>query len=163
MASLETLIKAKIPAGSEQNIEEGRIYSFTEGNTYTKACKCWCWCPTTNGCTTIEAWGAGGSGAKMCCCGGGLPGNSGAYVRKTICQNSGNYIYGCTGFACGNSDSLCFRGCSEPTMLCWFSCATNGCICSQGGRGGISFCSTSPSLYCCFYANGFCGSKSRSL
>ena len=37
MASLETLIKAKVPAGSEQNIEEGRIYSFTEGNTYTKA------------------------------------------------------------------------------------------------------------------------------
>ena len=60
MASLEALIKAKLPASAEENLESGRIYSFTEGNTYTKACKCWCWCPTTTGRADIEVWGAGG-------------------------------------------------------------------------------------------------------
>ena len=83
MASLEALIKAKLPASSEENLESGRIYSFSEGNTYTKACNCWCWCPTTTGSAVIEVWGAGGSGAKMCCCGNGLPGNSGAYSKTT--------------------------------------------------------------------------------
>jgi hypothetical protein len=27
-------------------------------------------------------WGAAGSGAEMCCCGGGIPGNPGGYARK---------------------------------------------------------------------------------
>lgn len=29
-------------------------------------------------------------------------------------------------------------------------------MCSQGGKGGVSICSTTPSGYCCFRANGFC-------
>jgi len=156
MASLEALLKAKIPAGTEDNLETGRIYSFTEGNTYTKFCKQICWCPNSNGTAIIEIWGAGGSGAKMCCCGGGIPGNSGSYSRKEISMSSSNTITGCTGFACGNSDALCFRGCSEPTMICWFSTTSNGCMCARGGKGGVSICSTSPSMYCCFRANGFC-------
>ena len=45
MASLETLIKAKVPSKGEDNPETGRVYSFAEGNTYTKFCKCICWCP----------------------------------------------------------------------------------------------------------------------
>ena len=40
MASLEALIKAKSPAASEDNLESGRLYSFSEGNTYSKFCKC---------------------------------------------------------------------------------------------------------------------------
>ena len=56
-------------------------------------------CPGT---VTIEMWGAGGSGAKMCCCGNGLPGNSGSYSKRTITMGTSNYIYGCVGFACGN-------------------------------------------------------------
>jgi hypothetical protein len=159
MASLETLLKAKVPGGSEQNLETGRIYSFAEGNTYTKACKCWCWCPTATGVATIEVWGAGGSGAKMCCCGGGIPGNSGAYAKKEIAMTTSQYMWGCTGFACGNSDALCFRGCSEPSTVCWTSTSTNGCICAKGGKGGVSICSTTPSMYCCFLANGFCGTN----
>ena len=159
MASLETLLKAKVPAGSEQNLETGRIYSFAEGNTYTKACKCWCWCPTATGVATIEVWGAGGSGAKMCCCGGGIPGNSGAYAKKEIAMTTSQYMWGCTGFACGNSDALCFRGCSEPSTVCWTSTSTNGCMCAKGGKGGVSICSTTPSMYCCFLGNGFCGTN----
>ena len=30
---------------------------------------------------TIEMWGAGGSGARMCCCGGGIPGNAAGYPK----------------------------------------------------------------------------------
>ena len=30
---------------------------------------------------TIEMWGAGGSGARMCCCGGGIPGNAAGYSK----------------------------------------------------------------------------------
>ena len=159
MASLETLLKAKVPGGSEQNLETGRIYSFAEGNTYTKACKCWCWCPTATGVATIEVWGAGGSGAKMCCCGGGIPGNSGSYAKKEIAMTTSQYMWGCTGFACGNSDALCFRGCSEPSTVCWTSTSTNGCMCAKGGKGGVSICSTTPSMYCCFLGNGFCGTN----
>lgn len=159
MASLETLLLARNPIGAEENLESGRIFSFTEGNTYTKACKCWCWCPTSTGTVDIEVWGAGGSGARMCCCGGGLPGNSGSYSRKQITMNTGNFIWGCTGFACGNSSQLCFRGCSEPSTVCWTSTSTNGCMCSKGGKGGVSFCSSSPSMYCCFLANGFCATN----
>ena len=159
MASLETLLKAKLPSSGEDNLETGKIYSFAEGNTYTKACRCWCWCPNATGVAQIEIWGAGGSGAKMCCCGGGLPGNSGSYSKKTITMTSSQYLYACTGFACGNSDALCFRGCSEPTTVCWTSTSTNGCMCARGGKGGMSYCSTSPSLYCCFLAGGFCATN----
>ena len=156
MASLETLLKAKLPSSGEDNLESGKIYSFAEGNTYTKACRCWCWCPDATGVAQIEIWGAGGSGAKMCCCGGGLPGNSGSYSKKTITMTSSQFLYACTGFACGNSDALCFRGCSEPTTVCWQSTSTNGCMCARGGKGGVSYCSSSPAMYCCFLAGGFC-------
>ena len=94
MASLEALIKAKLPQASEDNLETGRLYSFAEGNTYSKFCKCACWCPTSNGTAIIEVWGAGGSGAKMCCCGNGLPGNSGSYSKTTKTMTPSDYMYG---------------------------------------------------------------------
>ena len=34
---------------------------------------------------------------------------------------------------------------------------TRGCICAQGGRGGISFCTDSRSPYSCFRTGYFCG------
>ena len=43
--TLEALIKAKGSSKGEDNPETGRLYSFAEGNTYTKFCKCACWCP----------------------------------------------------------------------------------------------------------------------
>jgi hypothetical protein len=156
MASLEALIKAKQPQSEEENLESGRLYSFSEGNTYTKFCKCSCWCPQGNGTAVIEVWGAGGSGAKMCCCGNGLPGNSGSYSKTTKVMTPSDYMYGCTGFACGNSDALCFRGCSEPTMVCMVAASGNSCMCARGGKGGVSYCSTGTSMYCCFRAGGFC-------
>jgi len=156
MPSLETLLKARQPSSGEENIEKGKLYSFSEGNMYTKFCNYWCWQAPGNGTVELELWGAGGSGAKMCCCGFGLPGNSGAYAKKSFTVQTNCYMCGCIGFACGNSDALCFRGCSEPSMVCWFGNGTSGCMCSQGGKGGVSICSTTPSGYCCFRANGFC-------
>ena len=74
-------------------------------------------------------------------------------------MTTSQFMWGCTGFACGNSDALCFRGCSEPSTVCWTSTSTNGCMCARGGKGGVSYCSTTPSMYCCFLAGGFCGTN----
>lgn len=159
MASLATLLESKLPVIQEEVLESGRIYSFQEGNVFTKVRNtCYVWCPTANGQAVIEIWGAGGSGAKMCCCGNGLPGNSGAYSRKTISVTPSNCLCMVTGFSCGN-DVLCFRGCSDSTQLCWKGSDginPNGCMCAEGGKGGVSICSTTPSMYCCFTNNGFC-------
>lgn len=113
----------------EDNLEKGRIWVYQEGNEYTtKFCMngtggCWCWRSPGTGKVVIEVWGAAGSGARSCCCAKGYPGNPGAYVRKCICVNSTNFVCGCNGFSCGNADSQQFRGCSEPTMVCWTGCA----------------------------------------
>lgn len=156
MASLKSLLGSRNFASDEQNLEEGRIYSYMNGQMYTKMCNGFCFVAPGSGTAQIDSWGAGGSSARMCCCGFGLPGNASAYTRKQISMSSGQRVCGCLGKSCGNASSLCFRGCSEPTMYCWFSTSTNSCVCTQGGKGGVSFCSSSPSGYCCYRANGFC-------
>lgn len=157
MPSLSDLVRDKTPTTGETNLEQGEMFSFYEGAEYTKFHTCWCWVSCGAGTVRLEIWGAGGSGAKMCCCGFGLPGNSGAYARRDFTVDSGCYICGCNGFACGNADALCFRGCSEPTNVCWYGSGTNGCMCAMGGKGGVSYCSTSNSAKCCYLGNGFCG------
>ena len=209
----------------EDNLEKGRIWVYTDGNMYSAFCNGFCWRSPGTGCIVIESWGAAGSGAQMCCCGAGLPGNAPAYTKKCLCVIAGNYVCGYIGRSCNNSSALCFRGCSEATCVCWFGCspkalyeggyypgdsdsfkgnnpwgwgsgggdpmslnegnvnfqnggncgitggntlnpsgngnccswsqcraagATNGCICSQGGKGGISFCMDTKSPYSCF-------------
>lgn len=156
MASLKSLLGSKNFQGTEGNLEKGRIWSYNNGAMYGCMCNGACWKAPGTGKATIDVWGAGGSSSKMCCCGGGLPGNAGAFSRKEINVASGNYFCGCMGKSCNNADSLCNRGCSSNTAICWFSTTTNGCVCVQGGRSGTTFCSSSPSLYCCFRANGFC-------
>ena len=216
----------------EDNLEKGRIWVYTDGNMYTSFCNGFCWRSPGTGCIVIESWGAAGSGAQMCCCGAGLPGNAPAYVKKCLCVTAGNYVCGYIGRSCNNSSALCFRGCSEATCICWFGCspkalyeggyypgdsdsfkgnnpwgwgsgggdpmslnegnvnfqnggncgigggnalnpsgngnccnwqqcraigATNGCICAQGGKGGISFCMDTKSPYSCFRTGYFCG------
>lgn len=160
MASLKTLLKTKYNnvSNQEENLETGQIWVYQQANIRTKLPYGFCWKAPSAGTAVIEAWGAGGSAGRMCCCGFGVPGNSGSYSKKTIRVTTGCYVCGDIGFSCGNTD-LCFRGCSEPTVLCWFGCGTNGCICAQGGRGGTSYCSTTPSAYCCFTAGGFCTTK----
>ena len=168
MASLTTLLKNKYSffVGNEQNLERGEIYSYYPGNHYTNFRCHVCWVPPRAGCARIEIWGAGGSGAEMCCCGGGLPGNPGAYSTKCIrieqadIDGGASFVCGVIGFSCGNSSDLCHRGRSEPTQICWFgNNQQDGCMCAQGGKGGYSYCSTGTSLYCCFVAGGFCGNR----
>jgi hypothetical protein len=158
MPSLQTLLKSRHPVGQdEQNLEKGTVFVFSPGTQYTEFCTGFCWQAPGTGTAVIEAWGPGGSGARMCCCGGGVPGNAGAYAKRTVPVCAGKFITGIPGFSCGNASALCFRGCSLPTQLCWQGADdANGCMCAQGGAGGRSYCSTSTSLFCCYRAGGFC-------
>jgi len=79
----------------EDNLEKGRIWVYSEGNMYTGFCNGFCWKPPGTGTAVIEIWGAAGSGAKMCCCGAGLPGNPPAYVKKTVCVCPSNFLWLC--------------------------------------------------------------------
>jgi hypothetical protein len=156
--SFRKLVRNRVETAyaDEESLERGRIFMFTETGVRTKSYPCVCWIAPCCGCVILEAWGAGGSGGRMSCCGGGIPGNAGAYTKKCFKVQAGCYITGCIGFSCGNTDSVCFRGCSEPTRVCWYGSDTVGCLCAQGGRGGSSVCSTGTSLYCCFANCGFC-------
>jgi hypothetical protein len=256
------------PNLEETNLETGTIFMYSEGTTYSPYASNqgsgFCWKPPTYGCAIIEAWGAGGSAGKVACCGYGLPGNSGAYSKKSICVwpagglsaattftysgtgvsasgtfnavtikstsgkgtgavinitkttgtaytstitatltlrtdngtttglgyavgdtividganlggvtstndltitlatsvNAGSFVCGVPGRSCNNPSAACFRGCSDPTGLCW--CVTTGCagcVCAEGGRGGVSYCSTGTGAWCCYYYNGFCGTN----
>ena len=157
MASLKGLLTVRNPAEMvEDNLETGYIYSWTPGTNWTNFCNGVCWTAKANGTAIIEIWGAGGSGARMCCCGDGLPGNAGAYVKKTITVETGDTMTGCTGMPC-YSHPLCHSGCSNATGVCWVTASNgNGCMCARGGYGGKTMCTTGPSLYCCFRAQGFC-------
>ena len=163
MASLTTLLQTKydFSVGNETNLEKGRIYQYASFSSRTMNFRCHvCWVAPSDGTATIEIWGAGGSGAEMCCCGFGIAGNPGAYSKKVITMAEGCFICAITGMPCRNEDDLCFRGCGEPTQVCWFGNAGgDGCMCAQGGMGGRSYCSTGNSPYCCFIAGGFCGTQ----
>lgn len=154
-SSLKGLLGSKNLTTEEVNLEKGRIYSYHNAAMYAKYCECVKFCAPANGTVILEIWGAGGSGAEMCCCGGGIPGNSGAYAKKTFQIAQGCMICGCIGKSCNNADDLCFRGCSEPTQVCYRT-STPGCLCAQGGKGGINMCTTGSSLYCCFRAQNIC-------
>ena len=162
MANLSELIRTKnVDDFLDTALEQGEIYAYAS-NHDTGHVPRFCWKPPTAGTACIEIWGPGGSGARMCCCGFGIPGNSGAYARKQLVFSNDNYadsyLCGCIGYSCGNTD-LCFRGCSNPTCTLWSTDAgnTTNLICVQGGKGGFAYCSTSTNGYCCFRQGGFCG------
>ena len=163
MASLTTLLQTKydFSVGNETNLEKGRIYQYASFSSRTMNFRCHvCWVAPSDGTATIEIWGAGGSGAEMCCCGFGIAGNPGAYSKKVITMAEGCFICAVTGMPCRNEDDLCFRGCGESTQVCWFGNAGgDGCMCAQGGMGGRSYCSTGNSPFCCFVSGGFCNTQ----
>jgi hypothetical protein len=165
MASLRQILENKTKSmGSpvtrpfEENIQKGQIYFFNPGlQSASTGSQNFCWIAPDNGTAIIEAWGASGSGSGARCCGAGIPGNPGAYSLKTLEVSAGSYVCGIVGASCGNADTMCFRGCSQPTQLCWVTTDENGCICAMGGRAGVSFCTTDPgSPYCCFRNAGLC-------
>lgn len=165
MATLSDLVKAKqaIYSSGENNLETGEIYAITEGNQCHKFIEDFCW--TTKGRTgsvVLEIWGAGGSSSRQCCCAAGLPGNSGAYSKKTFDVDGSSYITGCIGFAnlCSGDQALCCRGCSEATRVCCFvGVGVDGSMCAEGGISGMSYCTCTISPYCRFLCEGYCTTR----
>lgn len=154
MANLSTIVKKYNNATTEENnLERGKIYFWhTMCEEATQFCSGMHWESPGIGKAIVEVWGAGGSGSRNCCCSVGLPGNSPAYVKKTVCMDDRSFM--CIinlGHACTNNSTLCFRGCSEATKL--FFCSPNAtfsgsgdakccvCLCAQGGMAGYHACS----------------------
>jgi hypothetical protein len=167
MATLKQLVERKLDQieWDEKNIDKGRVWAYSPGTEYTNYVNGFCWIACGTGKVILDVWGAGGSGAKMCCCGMGLPGNPGAWSRKCICVNAGDRITGHIGKSCNNADTLCFRGCSEATCVCWLGrnprtgSAIDGCICAEGGRGGTTWCTPGGVPWRCFACNGYCATN----
>lgn len=150
-----TLIARQNISVADDNLERGTVYVFTTGSMLSPLC--FCWNAPGTGTAVIEIWGAGGSGSRMCCCGFGMPGNTGAYARRQISVTSACFVCGTVGLSCGNSSTLCNRGQSDPTQICWTGGGTAGCMCAQGGTAGYSYCSTSTAFWCCFLSGGWAG------
>lgn len=162
MAKLADLLSTREITSNSNNLEKGKVWVVTTASMYAcvRSDNGYCWRSPGCGTLLIEMWGAAGGGARMCCCGFGLPGNSPGYVRKLIAVYPDSSICGCPGMSC-NAHSLCFEGCGVPSYLCWSNARdlcgfSGGCMCAQGGKGGVSICSTGTGGYCCYVANGFC-------
>ena len=166
MASLSSLLGKLTEANTvEDNLQQGQIYAYTQGTQsspfhigiefrHFTAC----------GTAEIEVWGASGSGSKMCCCGIGLPGNPGAYVKKVVKVNPSSFLCFQTGMSCGNASQICMRGCSEATcmQLCTLDASNNNvcsCICSQGGMAGQNYCMESCSPMCRYMSCNNCATE----
>jgi hypothetical protein len=160
MASLSSLLQTKqaLAQIDEENLDQGQIWVYSPGSHFTNFRCNFCWLSPGNGTAVIEIWGASGSAARVCCCGFGVGGNPGAYAKKTVNVLTGSRISGNVGVSCGNADALNFRGCSCWTGVCICAGETL-CMCAEGGRGGTSYQNDGSSIYCCFIANGFCGTS----
>ena len=167
MAKLSDLLSTREVTAYQENLPKGKIYSVT-GTSGMYACirsdTQWCWNSPGCGVAVIEMWGASGSSGCVCCCGAGLPGNTGAYSKKTIAVNPCSVIFGRPGVACNGPGPCmgCCPSCSEASCLVWEKARdlcgnTSGCICAQGGMGGRAQQQDGGSPYCCFYGLGFCG------
>jgi len=161
MASLSTILQTKGQdiSFTETNIEKGEIYYFNPGTVTSSAGETMSWTAPADGTASIEIWGASGSGGKMCCCGAGVPGNPGAYSKKSVRFLAGDTITATIGRSCPQTDVVSCRGRSEPTCLCWVSAAlsSDGTMCADGGIGGMAYCGGSGnSHYCCFVINSYC-------
>ena len=70
MASLKSLLGSKNFTSDELNLEQGKIWVYDNASMYGRLCNGFCWIAPGSGTAQIDSWGAGGSGARMCCCGG---------------------------------------------------------------------------------------------
>jgi len=167
MGKLSDLLSTRQITAFQENLPKGKIYSVSGGSGMYACIRTehqWCWNSPGCGTATIEIWGAGGTGSCNCCCSVGLPGNAGAYSKKTIAVDRCSFIFGRPGVACnGPGSGFSFSGCSEGTCVVWEKARdlcgnTNGCMCAQGGAGGKTCCWTGAwSPFCCYYATGYCG------
>lgn len=156
MASLSSILQTKASSLTlvESNIEQGEIFVYHPGSQSNDRGS-FTWAAPASGTAVVEIWGASGSGAGICCCGAGIPGNPGAYARKTFTVTNTSCITGTIGQSCGNAGTECYRGRSEGTCICWIGSVENGCMCAGGGDGGTSCRASGGSIYCCFVSAGF--------
>ena len=158
MASLRELLEAKNEIdSSESNLETGRVYSFTPGTSCMNMPGQFlmCWESPGTGEAIIEVWGASGSAGSNCCCALGLPGNPGAYSKRTLPVTGSSFVCGKMGGACWNT-TCCYKGRSECSCICYSGSADTGTMISQGGRGGPTFNSNNgTAISCCYRANGY--------
>lgn len=166
MANLSTILADRIPqtvldtvnaSATETNLKDGKTWSYTPAYRDGGFARDIVWVAPGTGTAIVEIWGPGGSGAGGCCCFGGIPGNAGAYVKKTVTVAANDYVCSVIGISCGNASTICFRGCGTAT--CTRICTAAGgciCLCAMSGIGGYNICNPSSSIYCCFIANGFC-------
>lgn len=161
MTILSELIVERLPstagAGNETNLENGVIYAFSPSTHCTNTfIQNMCWIAPATGQAVIEIWGASGSGGRMCCCGGGVPGNPGGYVKKTVNVQSGDFVTGVVGVSCQNED-LCWSGCSQSTCIsvCYNGKSACVCLCAEGGYGGYAICAEGGNGMACCLINQF--------
>lgn len=166
MASLSNIIAQRTIISDkifeETNLIHGDYHLFLAPGTQCKTSnwlnRTWT-SPDTAGTAIIEVWGASGSAPCVRCCGYGLPGNPGAYAKKTINFSGGALTLNMTlGASCNDSTATTFKGTSGNSCVCWSIVGgLNGTICAGGGRGGTGWCSNAGSnIYCCAIASGFC-------
>ena len=167
MAKLSDLLSSREITAYQENLPKGKVFTVT-GMSSMYACirddqMGWCWNSPGCGTAVIEVWGAAGTGSCNCCCGVGLPGNTGAYSKKTIAVTPCSVIYGRPGVPCnGPGSGFSDANCSEGSCLVWNQARdlcgnTQGCICAAGGKAGKSCCFDGGSPFCCFLGVGYCG------
>lgn len=170
MASLSSIVTSRNVVHQnllkETNIETGVVSVFIPHSTqYTdhhSLTRTWS-SPNVTGTVVVELWGASGSAPGLHRCGLSIPGNPGAYSKKTFILN-GNTLHFSTniGVACNNeevsfSGGNSYKGTSGPTCLCWCLGSANGTVCAGGGRGGVGWCSDgSTTTFCCAIQANYC-------
>ena len=153
MASLKGLLTNRNPRDDPREFRDWLYPCLVCGTNYTNFCNGVCWKAPRAGTAHIEIWGAGGPGARMCCCGDGLPRQRRwICLQKNYCR-SRRYINRMYGYAAKRHHLVRLR--NQSTGICWVTQNNgNGCMCARGGYGGKSACTTGSSLYCCYRAQG---------
>ena len=173
MATLSSLLTSKslLTEGTkETNLEAGRVWGYTATNhSETPPCAKFFGCQISGddtwvGEVEVEIWGAGGrSNGCSCCCGGGVGGNPGAYMKFNMPMTRNGFIYIMGMRACnsgahchcgGQGNATCVQLCSGCiASTCTYACA---CACVQAGLGGRNQCMNGGSVMCCLGATGAC-------
>ena len=155
---------------TETNMYKGRVWGYTPQNhSEFSDGAMWYGCQVTNVDSDIffvdvEMWGAGGRGnGCICCCGQGVGGNPGAYIRFSTPMTRYGWLCtigmrGCnSGSNCmcgGAGNATCMRIC--PGCVAGANTYACSCACAQAGCGGRTMCFNDGSWLCCAGGMGFC-------
>jgi len=150
MANISQLLRdrAQVYRRGRESLRDGEIFYFTFLETAAGRCQ-FCWIAPAAGTAIVELWGASGSGGRMCCCSQvGIPGNPGAYSKRTIDVTGISYVCGWVGCA-PEPNTLCYAGRSQCSVACIFNSSCNSTLSATGGFGGYTQCTTSTAQFFC--------------